>query len=77
MFPHVLNVSSAFISLILTGAESESSLGEYCGDEIKALEKKEYTDPAGEARVEWSITNCLSTNKYYLSMFLDCSFGGY
>ena len=34
------------------GSETESSLGEYCGDEIKALEKKEYSDPLGDARVE-------------------------
>jgi len=41
-----------FYIVNINGAESESSLGECCGDEIKALEKKEYTDPAGEARVE-------------------------
>ena len=34
------------------GSETESLLGEYCGDEIKALEKKEYNDPLGPAHVE-------------------------
>ena len=34
------------------GSETEDSLGEYCGDETKALEKKEHSDPLGPARVE-------------------------
>jgi len=35
-----------------SNGKTEDKMGEYCGDEIKALEKKEHYDPLGQAYVE-------------------------
>ena len=35
-----------------SSGKTEESMGEFCGDEIKALEKKDHYDPLGDASVE-------------------------